>query len=79
MQASQVPARAGPPPVQSGDVYTPSHEAVHRNQNKLSASKPDSSTQAGSTVGLGVPQDSSSRPQDLASIDLTVDSDDNSK
>lgn len=77
MQASQVPARAGPPPVQSGDVYTPSRQAYHTQM--LSASKPDSSTQAGSTVGLGVPQDSFSRPQDLASIDLTVDSDDNSK
>lgn len=74
MQGSQIPARAGPPPVQSGDVYTPSRQAYHTQM--LSASKP---TQAGIAVGLAVPQNSSSRPHDLASIDLTVDSDDNSK
>lgn len=79
MQASQVPGRVGPPPTQSGDVYTPSLQAMHQNQNKLSVPKRDSSTQAGSTVALGVPQARSSRPQHLASIDLTVDSDDNSK
>lgn len=75
MQTSQLPvnaSRAGLPPVQSAGMSTqhPSNIASSQayEQAKHFAAKPDSGTQAGVSVG----------PQDLVSIDLTAQSDDNS-
>lgn len=86
MQTTQLPAsssRARLHPVQSASVSTqhPSNAASSQacHQTKHFAAKPDSGTQAGISVGLGVPKGSSSGSQDLLSIDLTAESDDNSK
>lgn len=86
MQTSQPPASAsgaGLPPGQSvgkstqHPSNTSSSQGYHQAQHL--AAKPDCVTQAGVSVGLGRLTGCSSAPKDLVSIDLTTESDENSK